>query len=194
MMPIVRCILRGLGLLLAAAVVIGAAVFAWSAQAATATEDVPDPAVFERLAERFGWVAALVIVAFLVLLGLVALVLRSLLKAQRRQEESLRTADAERRDLEASREKRLVEGLMGLAKLQGETRDAVTRQTALLLATDRADPSRVDEILRQLTAADRLCAVCPLLDLPERERAVVVERAAWCSRNYATCLVNKAGK
>ena len=168
------------------------AVAAFASEAGSVAERAADPAFFERLAERFGWVAALVVVAFFVLLGLVVLVLRSLLKAQRRQEEAFRSADAERRALETTREQRLVEGLMGLAKLQGETRDAVTRQTALMLATDRADPTRVDEILAQLNAADRLCNVCPLRDLPEAERAAVVERAKWCARNYQQCLVNPA--
>lgn len=180
-------------LLVAAVSLEALAVAAFASEAgAVAKQAVDDPAFFERLAEKFGWVAALVVVAFFVLLGLVVLVLRSLLKAQRRQEESLRSADTERRALEATREHRLVEGLMGLAKLQGETRDAVTRQTALMLATDRADPTRVDEILAQLNAADRLCNVCPLRDLPEPERAAVVERAKWCARNYQQCLVNPA--
>lgn len=151
-----------------------------------------DPQFFERLAERFGWVAALVIVAFLALLALVFLTLRSLIKAQRRRDEDLRAADEERRKVEARREQRLEEGLMGLARLQGETRDAVTRQTALMLATDRADPKRVDEILQQLNAADRLCSVCPVRELPEPERRAVLDRAKWCAANYGQCLVNPA--
>ena len=184
MTPIVRCIARGLGLLLVAAATTGGAFVVLAAQA----EGAPDP---ERLAERFGWVAALVVVAFFVLLGLVALVLRSLLKAQRRQEAAAIASDRDRRASEVERDRQLREAIMDLTKSQGQTRDAVTRQTAVQLATQRAEPALIEEIVRRLTAPGQLCSVCPLADLPEEDRRLVAERSRWCLKNYAECLVNQ---
>lgn len=203
-------------LLLLASVATAIAAVATAATAGAAlpeASEVPDPAMFERLAERFGWMAALLIVAFLALLSIVVLVVRSLIKAQRARDKALAAADEQRAQVEKDREQRLAEAdkqraqverdretrlteaIMELTKTQEATRDAVTRQTAVLLATTSAPPKRVDEIIAQLTAPARLCSVCTLQDIPADERGRIIDRARWCALNYSDCLVNRnAGK
>ena len=90
------------------------------------------------------------------------------------------------------REDRLLVGLDSNADAIRGLRKSVDRSAAATLAVTDADPNRINDVLRRLTAGDSECAECPLASMSQSDVPAFLERLGKCRENHSECYIYDA--